>query len=66
MHHGRANNSKMNRLHERSLRIIYFDKYSLYESLLEKEGSASIHNGNLQILANEMYKVIKGLSHFQL
>ena len=62
MCHSRANNNKINRLHERCLRIIYSDKQSSYETLLEKDGSVSIHNRNLQILATEMYKVSKGLS----
>ena len=60
--HSRANNSKINRLHERCLRIIYSDKHSLFEELLEKDGSVSIHQRNLQLLATEMYKVRKGLS----
>ena len=60
--HSRANISKINRLHERCLRIIYSDKQSSYEELLEKGGSVSIHPRNLQVLAIEMYRVRKGLS----
>ena len=63
MYHSRANNSKkINRLHERCLRIIYSDKQSSFEELLEKDGSLSIHQRNLQVLATEIYKVRKGLS----
>ena len=36
MCHTRANNGKINRLHERCLRIIYSDKQSSFETLLEK------------------------------
>ena len=57
MCHSRANNGKINRLHERCLRIIHSDKQSLFEMLLENDGSASLHNRNLQILATEMYKI---------
>ena len=57
MCHSRANNSKINRLHERCLRIIYSDKQSSFEALLEKDGSVSIHNRNIQILATEMFKI---------
>ena len=57
MCHSRANNSKINRLHERCLRIIYSEKQSSFETLLEKDGSVSVHNRNLQILATEMYKI---------
>ena len=62
MCHSRANNGKMNRLHERCLRIIYSDKQSLFKTLLEKDGSVSVHNRNLQILATEMYKTKNDLS----
>ena len=62
MCHGCANNSKINMLHERFLRIVYSDKQSSFEELLEKEGSVSIHQRNLQVLATEMYKVRKGIS----
>ena len=47
------NNRKINRLHERWLRAIYNDKQSLFHELLEKDGSVSIHQRNLQILATE-------------
>ena len=60
--HSRANNGKINRLHERCLRIIYSDKQSSFETLLEKDGSVSVHNRNLQILAIEMYKIKNDLS----
>ena len=49
MCHSRSNNSKINRLNERWLRIIYTDKQSLFETLLEKDGSVSDHNRNLQL-----------------
>ena len=62
MCHSRANNSKINRLHERCLRIIYSDKQSSFEELLEKDGYVSIHQRNLQVLATEMYKLMKSLS----
>ena len=61
MCHSRANNSKINRLHERCLRIIYSDKQSSFEELLEKDSSVSIHQRNLQVLATGMYRVRKGL-----
>ena len=55
MCHSRANNGKINRLHKRCLQIIYSDKQSSFETLLEKYGSVSVHNRNRQILASEMY-----------
>ena len=62
MCHGRANNDKINRLHEPCLRIMYSDKQSSFETLLEKDDSVSVHNQNLQILATEMYKIKNDLS----
>ena len=62
MCHSRTNNRKINRLHERCLRIIYNDKQSSFIKLLEKDSSVSIHQINRQILAIEMFKVSNGLS----
>ena len=62
MCHNRTNNNKINRLHERCLRLIYNDKKSSFKDLLEKDGSVSIHYRNLRTLAVELFKVFKGLS----
>ena len=62
MCHNRANSGKINRPHEICLQIIYSDKQSSFETLLEKNGYISVHNRNLQILANEMFKIKNGLS----
>ena len=55
-------NNKINRLHERCLRIICSNKTSSFEKLLEKGGSVTIHTRNLQTLATEIFKVYKNLS----
>ena len=57
MLHSRNNNNKIKHLHERCLRLIYSDKKSSYENLLEKDNSVSIHHKNIQALAIEMFKV---------
>ena len=62
MCHSRTINNKINRLHERCLRIVYSDKTSSFENLLERDGSVTIHTRNLQTLATEMFKVYKNLS----
>ena len=54
-------NNKIDRLHERSLRIVYSDKTSDFSELLEKDGSVSIHYQNIRQLAIELFKVSKGL-----
>ena len=62
MCHSLENNNKINRLHERCLIIIYNDKRSSFNALLEKDGSVSIHERNIKILATEMFKVSKNLA----
>ena len=57
MCHDRTYNNKINRLHERCLRLICNDKCSSFENLLEKYNSVSIQHKNLQALAIEMFKV---------
>ena len=52
----RSLNTKIDRLHEWCLRIIYNDKKSNFNELV-RDGSASIHHQNLQKLAVEMFKV---------
>ena len=62
MCHSRALNNKINKLHERALRLVYKDKSLTFEQMLEKDGSLTIHQRNLQKLAIEMYKIKNGLS----
>ena len=58
MFHSRRLNSHINRLHERGLHLLYKDSHLMFEELLRKDQSFSIHHRNLQILATEMYKVM--------
>ena len=46
---GRLVLNKINKLHERGLRIIYNDKKSNFEELLGKDNSVSIHHRNLRM-----------------
>ena len=62
MFHGRQVHNKINRLHERALRMIYENSTSSFDTLLEKDMSFSVHDRNIQQLALEMYKVTKGLA----
>ena len=58
----RSLNNRLNRVHERSLRIAYDDYISSFEQLQEKDDTTNIHQQNLRTLATEMYKVSKNLS----
>ena len=62
MFHSRTLNSKINRLRQRCLRIIYNDKFSNFEELLQKDNPVSIHHNNIHGLAIEMYKFVNGMS----
>ena len=57
MFHNRSLNHKINRLHERCLRVIYNDGHSSYDELLNLDNSVSMHHRNLQMLATEMLKL---------
>ena len=46
--HSLALNNKINRLHERCLRLLYNNKISTFKELLEKDNAVSIHNRKIQ------------------
>ena len=56
--HSRSINNKINRSHERILRIVY----SNFKSSFRKRWAVSIHVKNLQIFATEMFKISKKFS----
>ena len=62
MCHSRVKSGKINSLRESGLQIIYSEKQSLFERLSQEDGTVSVHNTNLQILAVEMYKIRNSLS----
>ena len=62
MFHSRKMNNRINKIHERSLRIVFNDYRSTFRGLIDKDNSVTIHERNIQNLAIEHYKVINGLS----
>ena len=62
MYHGRILNNKINRLHERALRLVYKTDEATFEELLTMDCTFNVHHRNLQKLAIEMYKVKNELS----
>ena len=62
MCHSRRMNNKINNLHYRALRIIYRDEHSMFDELLSRDNSVTLHHRNIRTLAVEMYKIQQGLS----
>ena len=56
MFHDRKVNNKINKIHERALRIAFKDALSKFEDLLMTAASVIIHQRNLQLLTTEIYK----------
>ena len=54
MLHSRTLNNDINCLHERALRIVYSNYKSSFNTLLEKDGSFSIHHRDSRSLAIEI------------
>ena len=63
MFHGNITlNNRINRLHERALRLVYKNINLSFEELLRKDNSFTMHHRHLQKLAIEIYKVRNNLS----
>ena len=54
--------NKVNKIHERALRIVYKDSHADYEALLTLDNAVSIHQRNLQYLMIEIYKTKHNLN----
>ena len=61
MFHSRNLNNKINRIHERALRLVYQNNLSFSE-LLDLDNSVTVHQKNLQVLVTEIYKVKNGIA----
>lgn len=62
MNHSRKLNNRINRIHERALRVVYNDDNATFQELLCKDNSVKIHDRNLQVLVTEMFKVKLGIA----
>ena len=62
MYHSRTMNNKINHFHEKCLLIVYSDKTSSFEKLLEADTSVLIHIRNLKIFVTEFFKESKDLA----
>ena len=62
MFHNRDLEHKINKLHERALRIVYNDDQLSFHELLKLDNSSTIHHQNIRKLVIEVYKSIHDLS----
>ena len=58
----RTANNKINRLHDRSLRLCNNDYISTFNDLLRESNNVNIHTKNIHSLMLEIYKCMNGLS----
>ena len=58
----RNSNKKINRLHERALKLVYDDYSSRFKTLLERDTSFTIHHQNIQSMLIEIYKSLNKVS----
>ena len=62
MFHSRRTNNKINRFHERVLRILYDDDVSTFDQLLAMDKFLCIPHQNIQRLLTEIYKALHDIS----
>ena len=59
MFHSRKLNARINRHHERALRVADFE--SFIQEVLRKDSTTSLHQRNMQKLMTEIFKVKTGI-----
>ena len=62
MFYSKTTNNKINKLHERTLRLVYDDYKSMFDEKLEKDNSFAVHHYNTQAFCIELYRVYNNLS----
>ena len=55
-------NNKVNRIYERTLRLVYSDHSSNFDELIKKSGLFATYESNIPKLAIKIYKFFHGLS----
>ena len=62
MMHSQSIENAISHIHELVLSIVYKDKFSTFENLVEKDKAIKIHVRNLQVLVTETFKVKNGIA----
>ena len=62
MFYSRTSNNRINKIHERSLRVLHLDEASDFNSLLKINNDVTIHQRNIQALMLEVFKIKYGLA----
>ena len=55
-------NGRINRIHERTLLVVYEDSGSSFGELLRRESSTVLHQRNLQKIITEIFNVKTGIA----
>ena len=55
-------NNRIDSIHERALRLVYWDNKATLEEILHKDNSVKVRHENLQLFANEVFKVRNDLA----
>ena len=58
----KTSNNSINKIHKRTLRLIYQSEGENFEELLQRDNSTTIHTRNIQNLMSEIYKTIHKLN----
>ena len=62
MFHNRTLNNRINKIHERALRLAYQSKNLSFSVLLELDNTVAIQQRTLQVLVSDIFKVKNNLS----
>ena len=62
MCHSRTLNNKINKLDEMALRLVYDDRHSIFEELLNIGNSVTIHHRTSEVLVTKLYKIHQELT----
>ena len=54
MFYSRKTNNRINKFHERALRLVYSECECIFEDLIAKDRSFTVHHYNIQTLATEL------------